>query len=228
MMCAGRQPILSLLGVALHRKSRVVCWSRDALLEVIQGLCAMLGTQHAGALPDRVASLQRSCAALPRLEQFVSDVCEVRTSQPVAQACHLLAPGAQHCEQQRQPFVHLCAIGVCTHCWSPFVLWAQVVFRQGATLVPEADAGKPAAVPRVLARWAGELQALQQMRQVIASLADALRPQRAPGALKVTSIGAFASGDVSCGLEGNHEGVQPGWPAKTILASQPSCCRWVT
>lgn len=50
---------------------------RDALLDVIQELCAILGTQHAGALPDKVAKLQRSCATLPRLGHFVSDVCEV-------------------------------------------------------------------------------------------------------------------------------------------------------
>ena len=52
----------------------------------------------------------------------------------------------------------------------------------------EADAGKPAAITRVLARWVGELQALQQTRQTMAALAGALHPQRAPGALEVSGL----------------------------------------
>lgn len=43
---------------------------------MVQGLCASTGARDAASLPGRVAQLQKQCAALPRLERFVSDVCE--------------------------------------------------------------------------------------------------------------------------------------------------------
>ena len=72
--------IMSPKGDARLNMQAMCFFCRDALLDVIQKLRAMLGTQEVGALPGKVAHLQRSCTALPRLEHFVSDVCEVGIS----------------------------------------------------------------------------------------------------------------------------------------------------
>lgn len=48
------------------------------LVDTVQQLCLVLGSADATALPERAAGQQRALAALPRLERFVTDVCEVR------------------------------------------------------------------------------------------------------------------------------------------------------
>ena len=50
---------------------------REELLGIVQALCSALGTSSAASLPARMAELQKQTAAQPRLDRFVSDVCEV-------------------------------------------------------------------------------------------------------------------------------------------------------
>lgn len=51
--------------------------AQGELADIVRQLCLALGTTDAAALPAVAAGLQRAVAALPRLERFVTDVCEV-------------------------------------------------------------------------------------------------------------------------------------------------------
>ena len=59
-------------------KQRELC-RREELLSIVQALCHALGTNRAASLPARVEELQKQTVAQPRLDRFVSDVCEVCT-----------------------------------------------------------------------------------------------------------------------------------------------------
>jgi len=48
------------------------------LVDTVQQMCLVLGSKDPMQLPERAAGQQRALAAIPRLERFVTDVCEVR------------------------------------------------------------------------------------------------------------------------------------------------------
>ncbi|BDA41633.1 hypothetical protein COCOBI_02-4140 [Coccomyxa sp. Obi] len=50
---------------------------QGVLADIVQRVCLALGAADATDAPARAADLQRALAALPRLERFVTDVCEV-------------------------------------------------------------------------------------------------------------------------------------------------------
>ena len=63
---------------------------QGVLADIVQRVCLALGAVDAADAPERVAELQRALAALPRLERFVTDVCEVsrlRTPLPATYSC---------------------------------------------------------------------------------------------------------------------------------------------
>lgn len=52
---------------------------RDCLVDLVQDLCIALETPDATGLPSAVRRLLHVIAAVPRLERFVGEVCEVRS-----------------------------------------------------------------------------------------------------------------------------------------------------
>ncbi len=74
------------IGAARARKDREVHragleavgeLAQGELADILQQLCLALGMADAAELPAAVARLQRAVTTLPRLERFVTDVCEV-------------------------------------------------------------------------------------------------------------------------------------------------------
>jgi hypothetical protein len=66
------------------------------LVDICQRLCIALDTPDATSLPSLVAKLLEAATTIPRMEQFITDICEVRACSQDSLALALIFNDLQH------------------------------------------------------------------------------------------------------------------------------------
>jgi hypothetical protein len=88
----------------LHRLglAAVERFPHDVAISLLQDACIALELEDATRLPAALHRLLRVVAAVPRLERFVADVCQVGCTLPEARQCSCGTRGKRERERQRE------------------------------------------------------------------------------------------------------------------------------